>query len=177
MRVPTLYQFFRHQLQHGFVRRGITEPGAVDYISDMLTRFAETRAAYPLHDGAGRPLEHIVDMLEQRRRAQEPDRDRRDLTRERLIVRHIGEYTLFMSGVFRERVQRRGELAYFVSHGSNAYWRCADYEPSPNRRRTFRYLYQNFARISDALDGIRREQLPLSATANRTAMLSSFWRA
>jgi hypothetical protein len=176
MRVPTLYQFFRHQLQHAFARRGIAEPGAVDYISDMLARFAETRLVYAIQDSVGRPLEHIVDMLEQRRLSQVPERGRRDLARERLIVRHIGEYTLFMSGIFRERVQRRGELAYYVSHGSSAYWQCADYESSPSRRFTFRYLHHRFSDISDALDGIRREQLPLSVNPNRTAMLSALWR-
>lgn len=175
MRVPSLYQFFRHQLQHGFQAHGLKSgPPTVDYVSEVLTRFADTRAAYSLHDDDGRPLEHIVDMLAVWAQTQEQGRAR---THEGVIVRHIGEYTLFMSGLFRERVTARGELEYYVAQGRSAYWRSADYEINPARRQLFRRLYQDFAPISDILDYLRRVQFPLRATGTPHDPLAAYWRA
>lgn len=174
MRVPSLYQFFRHQLQHGFQAHGLKgAPPTVDYVSDMLARFAHTRTAYALHDDDGRPLEHIVDMLVAFARTEEQGRAR---TREGAIVRHIGEYTLFMSGLFRERVAARGELNYYVAQGRSAYWRSADYEINPARRQLFRRLYQDFAPISDILDYVRRVQFPVRTDAPHDP-LAAYWRA
>lgn len=175
MRVPSLYQFFRHQLQHGFQAHGLKSgPPTVDYVSEVLTRFADTRAAYSLHDDDGRPLEHIVDMLAVWAQTQEQGRAR---AHEGAIVRHIGEYTLFMSGLFRERVTARGELEYYVAQGRSAYWRSADYEINPARRQLFRRLYQDFAPISDILDYLRRVQFPLRATGTPHDPLAAYWRA
>lgn len=169
MRLPTLHQFFRHQLEQGFQARGLDKSEAVEYVSDVLTRFAQTRALYPLHDDTDRPLEHIVDMLQQ---AQEAG-SRAAI--ESTIVRHIGDYTLFMTGLFRERVEARGELDYYTAHGRTAFWRSADYELNPNRRRVYRQLYQDFEPISDILDWLRRVQFPLE---NRSENLfAAFWRA
>lgn len=169
MRLPTLHQFFRHQLEQGFQARGLEKSEAVEYVSEVLTRFAQTRALYPLHDDTGRPLEHIVDMLQQAQEAgarpaiQGP------------IVRHIGDYTLFMTGVFRERVEARGELDYYTAHGRSAFRQSADYELNPNRRRVYRQLYQDFEPISDLLDWLRRVRFPLADRPQN--LLAAFWRA
>jgi hypothetical protein len=171
MRLPSLYQFFRHQVGHGFHRHGITQPATVDYVSDILTRFAQVRQLYALRDASDRPLEYIVDMLETWHMAQggmgSPGRGR-------FILRHLGEYTLFMSGLFRDRLRRRGELDYYLAHGSSAYWRCADYEVNPRQRQVYWHLHQDFGRISGTLDNMRREQFPLPPSADN--MLTAFWR-
>lgn len=169
MRLPTLHQFFRHQLEQGFQAHGFDNGDAVEYVSDVLTRFAQSRALYPLHDETGRPLEHIVDMLQQ---AQEAGSR---AAVEGTIVRHIGDYTLFMTGLFRERVEARGELDYYTAHGRSAFWRSADYELNPNRRRIFRQLYQDFEPISDILDWLRRVQFPLQERPDD--LFAAFWRA
>lgn len=171
MRLPSLYQFFRHQVGHGFHRHGITEPATMDYVSDILTRFAQVRQLYALRDAGDRPLEHVVDMLESWQLAQDAPGSR---SRGRLILRHLGEYTLFMSGLFRDRLRRRGELGYYLAHGSSAYWRCADYEVNPRQRQVYWHLHQDFDRISSTLDNMRREQFPLPPSADN--VLTAFWR-
>jgi hypothetical protein len=169
MRLPSLYQFFRHQVSHGFHRHGIAEPATVDYVSDILARFAQVRHLYALEDSAGQPLEYIADMLEAWQQAHG-----KAAGRGRFILRHLGEYTLFMSGIFRERLMARGELGYYLAHGSSAYWRCADSEANPRQRQVYWNLHQDFGRISNTLDAMRRGQFPLTPSIDN--MLTAFWR-
>ncbi|MHB8622163.1 MAG: hypothetical protein ACYC9J_12205 [Sulfuricaulis sp.] len=173
-RLPSLYQFFRHQVNHGFHRHGIAEPATVDYVSDILTRFALTRQLYALHNGSGQRLEYIVDMLAAWHLAQGGENNVTSPARGRSIILHLGEYTLFMSGLFRERLKARGELDYYLAHGSSAYWRCADYELNPRQRQVYWHLHNDFGRISGTLDDMRREQLPLTASADN--VMAAFWR-
>lgn len=173
MRLPTLYQFFRHQVQHGFHAHGLADNATIDYVSDMLTRFAQTQALHAVRDADGRPIEYIVDLLA---RWQEIQAEERSWSRERLIARYLGEYTLFMSGLFRERLRRRGELEYYRAHGATGFWRSADYEANPVHKRTYRRLYRDFGPISDALDHLRRVQFPLPQTGGSDALLAAYWR-
>ena len=176
MRLPSLQQFFRHQLQQSFRAHGLSESGTIEYVSEVLARFAHARALQALRDADGRPLEYIVDMLASWQQAQDSPRGRRDRARECAVMRHIGDYTLFMSGLFRERLTARGELKYYVAHGRSAFWHSADYEPNPARRHTYRQLYQNFNPISDLLDYLRRVQLPLQGRASSENLLAAYWR-
>lgn len=176
MRPPSLQQFFRHQLQQGYRDHGLSEAGTIEYVSDMLARFAHSRAFHALRDADGRPLEYIVDMLASWQQAQSGLRGRRDLARERTVIRHIGDYTLFMSGLFRERLRARGELKYYVEHGRSAFWRSADFEPNPARRHTYHQLSENFNPISDLLNYLRRVQLPLSGRTASSDPLAAYWR-
>jgi hypothetical protein len=174
MRIPTLYQFFRHQLGSGFAARGLSEPATVDYVSDVLTRFAQTRSLYAIADKHGRALEHVVDFLAAA--FGDDDTQRTDRARQRSVLRHLGEYTLFMSGLFRERLKARGELNYYLAQGASAYAHCADVEPQSGRRAVFRRLHGNFTRVADSLDDIRRSRLPLSLSPTSDNMVVALWR-
>ena len=160
MLAPSLYQFFHRQVQHAFGARGLGEPETVDYVSDVLTRFAHTSALYALHDTDGTPLEYIAQMLLERQKA-EGEGGARDRSRQATITRHVGEYSLFMSGLFRERLQKAGRLNYYLDHGRSAYWQSADMEINPKRSQVFRRLYFELERVSRTLDYIRRVQFPL----------------
>lgn len=177
MRLPSLQQFFRHQLQQGFQARGLSEAGLLEYVSEVLARFAHTHLLYALRDAEGRPLEYIVDMLISWEEARDGGRAGRARAHERAIMRHIGDYTLFMSGLFRERLTARGELGYYVAHGRSAFQRSADYEVNPARRHTYRQLSENFSPISDHLDHLRNAQLPLRGRSASGNPLAAYWRA
>lgn len=177
MRLPSLQQFFRHQLQRGFQACGINPAaGTVEYVSDVLAQFAYAQVFHSVRDDEGRPLEYIVDMLSAWQQAQERGNGRGDPAREGAIMRYIGDYALFMSGLFRERVKARGELDYYVAHGRTAFWRSADYELNPERRKTYRHLYQDFSPISDMLDYLRRVQFPLEGRAGTDNLFAAYWR-
>jgi hypothetical protein len=172
MRIPTLYQFFRHQVSRGFAARGLNEPATIEYVSDVLARFAETRSLYGATDSQGQSLEYIVDFLS----AVRDDESRRDRARGRSLLRHLGEYTLFMSGLFRERLKARGELNYYMQQGTSAYAQCADIEPQQMQRQVFRRVQRDFVHIADTLDHMRERQFTLSLPANTDNMIKAFWR-
>lgn len=167
---PTLQQFFHRHIQHGFKRAGLDEPATVDYVSDLLTRFARTEALYPLRDDEERPLTTLVQFLVAQRAAQEEDRIHKIM-----VVRHLAEYTLFMSGFFRDRLRARGQLSYYADHGRTAFGQSADFEKNTGKARTYWRLQQNFARVAEALDEIRRGQLPLSPDTFDQP-LTALWR-
>lgn len=174
MRVPSLQQFFRHQIERGFQDGGLDEPETVEYVSEVLARFAETRNLYAVTDAAGRPLEYIVDFLTERQRAEGADGTRADYVRARRLLRHLGEYALFMTGLFRERLVCRGELRYYLAHGASAYWQCAEYEIHPSRRRLYRRLHTRFRPIADALNGMYRQPNPAERAMHHP--LAAFWQ-
>jgi hypothetical protein len=177
VRLPSLQQFFRHQLQQGFQACGRrAAAGTVEYVSEVLSQFAYMRFFQGVRDRDGRPFEYIVDLIAAWQDAQKGANGRRDIAREGAIVRYIGDYALFMSGLFRERVKSRGELNYYVAHGRNAFWRSADYEVNPARRQTYRHLYEQFSPISDTLDYLRRVQFPLQGRAGSDNLLAAYWR-
>ena len=176
MLVPGLYQFFHRQVQHGFGVHGVAEPAAVDYVSDVLTRFSHVRMLDVVRNASGEPVTNIAGMLAEWRRTQGWDDAPVNRPREALIVRHIGEYSLFMSGLFRERLAARGQLGYYLEQGRSAFWHSAYFESDPARIRLFRYLYGTFDRVSGALDHIRRVELPLSANSGPVSPLAALWR-
>ncbi len=168
---PTLYQFFHRHIQHGFRHAGLGEPETVAYVSDLLVRFARTDALYPLNDHEQRPLATLVQFLALQRAAQDEDR-----AREMIIVRHLAEYTLFMSGFFRERLRSRGQLSYYADHGRSAFGQTADLERNTGRARVYWRLQQDFARVAETLDHIRRRQLPLPSEGFGDRPLAALWR-
>ncbi len=63
MQIPGLYPFFRRHIQNGFGELGLTQPALVDYVSELLTRFARVSVLYPFNSADGRPLENIAGLL------------------------------------------------------------------------------------------------------------------
>jgi hypothetical protein len=177
MLVPGLYSFFRRHMQSTLREQGLDEPATVDYVSDILTRFAHTRALYLIQDAQGSPVETIAGLLAEWHRAQGWDDARPDKPREALVARHLGEFSLFMSGLFRDRLRSRGQLAYYISQGRGAFWRCAAYEHNPRKAQVFQGLYGNFDRVSGALDHFRRQRVLLNPPeGGNLSPLTALWR-
>ncbi|MHB1951317.1 MAG: hypothetical protein ACYCQK_07555 [Acidiferrobacteraceae bacterium] len=170
----TLYQFFHRHVERGFGRKGITEPATVDYVSDVLTRFAHTSALYPLDDGK-RSLDTVIQFLLEQQRARESQPP--DHSRQVMIMRHLGEYTLFMCGLFRERLQSNGQLRHYRDHGRTAFWQSADFEHNPRTAGVFRRLYFDFERVSNAIDYVRTHQFPMVPRGGPgEGPLTAIWR-
>src|SRR2546427_7590570 len=67
-----------------------------DYISKLLVEFTRTDHLYRIKSAKGEQLEAVVDLLYE----SEVTHGSRSFEREREVHRHIGDFTLFMAGLF-----------------------------------------------------------------------------
>jgi hypothetical protein len=77
---------------------GVADPPLLDYISKLLARFVHCDAIYKVRSLSGNRLDQVADML--------VEADARIGESKREVHRHIGDYTLFWTGVFPEAVRR-----------------------------------------------------------------------
>jgi hypothetical protein len=136
------------------------EPVA-DYLAALLARFARTDQLHPLRSAAGEPIETVVEMLLEVERAWDLADPRSDPFRERAIRQHIGDYTLFMTGIFREYVEHRASTGLYVREGKRAYQVVADFQRSALRpdARLFAGLAARFEGYASALAYMKRVYL------------------
>ena len=116
-----LPRFFERVTQRSFRDLAVDDPPAVGYLADLLTRFARSEALYVLRDVPPRRLDSVVGALLTIQRVwdwRSPDFHPES---ERALRRQIGDYTLFMTGVFREHVERLAVAGYYQDEGRRAY--------------------------------------------------------
>jgi hypothetical protein len=102
--VPTdhpLRRLFAGLTEQTFLTRlGIGDPNLVDYLSELLSRFVQMDAVYRLNSARGKRLEEVADMLLEAEALPPEGRTRRE------VYRHIGDFTLFWTGVYPEALGR-----------------------------------------------------------------------
>ena len=77
--------------------------------------------------------------------------------REVSVRRHIGDFTLFMTGLFRERVERAASIAYYIVEGKRAYRFVSEHaRASDDRDAPYRRLAEGFESYARVLDYTRR---------------------
>src|SRR5262245_17726353 len=79
---------------------GVADPPLIDYLSGLLSRFVHTDAIYKLRSSSGRRLEEVADMLMEVEAMPPEGRTSREMHR------HIGDFTLFWTGVYPEMLKR-----------------------------------------------------------------------
>jgi hypothetical protein len=86
-----------------------------DYVVNMLSEFCESEQLYKVRNSSGRPLSDVGEMLLETDPVYGPAPS---FDRERQVRKHIGDYTLFLSGMFPESINhyrlRRQRLENFV---------------------------------------------------------------
>lgn len=114
------YVLVRQALLEG----GIDEQETADYVASMLLAFGSSRRAYRIGDGSGREFSYLVDLVAEMERASARERF--------LLMVHLGDYSLWVSGLFphyvAERLRRRGAppLSYYEGMGASGYSMAAD---------------------------------------------------
>jgi hypothetical protein len=115
-----LRDFFAGVAEYAFeTRLGIADPALVDYLTDLLTRFIRFDALYPVRDPAGQRLGEVGAMLA------EAEARIGDARRE--VHRHIGDFTLFWTGVYPEALRRADSrtgdrFIDYCTQGKRAYY-------------------------------------------------------
>ncbi len=119
-----LHRWFATLVEISFQEElGIAEPPVLDYLTDLLTEFIHVERINLLRDGSGRKIEDVAAMLSEAELGlSTAPEDRR-----RLYHRHIGDFTLFWTGVYPEnlrRMQRRNsadDLIDYFDQGKRSY--------------------------------------------------------
>ena len=106
-----LRKLFRKALDFGFRENPADKPGVNTYIEEqILCEFIRTDNLYKIKDASGKPLEDIADLLAEgdvRLNAQ-------SFNREFEVHKHIGDYTLFMLGMFPLALARRSGREFIL---------------------------------------------------------------
>ncbi|HMP01791.1 MAG TPA: hypothetical protein PKD86_05640 [Gemmatales bacterium] len=146
--------------EHAFLcELGIGDPALTDYLAEMLCRFLHMDQIYRLRDATGRQLDEVASMLIEAEGLPPEGRTRRE------IHRHIGDFTLFWTGLFPEALQqhrRRSELDFFVDYcnqGKRSYLIAAAYDGEPYRDESpvLRRLSEEFELCALGLNKVRAE--------------------
>lgn len=155
------------------VELGIAEQPLIDYLVDMLLRFLRQEAIYRVRDTTGHRLTQVVDMVaEAEHREARPRRD---------IHRHIGDFTLFFSGLYPEHLprlqapDRKDYLVDYCGQGKRSYSIAASYaddDEAKDEARVLRLLSEEFELCSEGLHRVRRELNALPSLSVRSAALN-----
>ena len=147
--------FFHQSVRQSFWQLGIHDATVARYVADVLTDFARSENLYKVRTRNGRKVDSVVEMLTQ----QSPTlADESDVLRERSRRKYLGDYALFMSGIFRQHVEGRGSLDYYLQEGSRSYWTVSELDLSLYRTGYFLFqeLASKFEYYSGALDYLRK---------------------
>jgi len=92
-----LRRLFRNALEYGFTLNPTDKAEIADYIEEqILCEFIHMDRLYKIRDGEGRNLEDMADMLAEGDMLM----NAQSFDREFQVHKHIGDYTLFMLGMF-----------------------------------------------------------------------------
>jgi hypothetical protein len=98
-----LRRLFSELLYKHLIRAAqLDDPQISDYVGDLLVNFTHVDNLYRLRNSKGRRLEDVAEMLI----ASNPLLEGRSFEYERELRKHIGDYTLFLTGLFPEYVAK-----------------------------------------------------------------------
>ena len=147
----SLEGYFLQVVRQSFWQVGIYDATVAQYIAQVLADFALADNLYKMRGRGGRKIDSVVEMLAQ---APAVPADETDVLRQRMLRKYVGDYALFMSGVFRKYIDGKGSLDYYIQEGSRSYWTVSELDLALYR--TGYYLYQElstkFEYYSGALD-------------------------
>jgi hypothetical protein len=138
---------------------GLADPPLTDYLSELLSRFVSMDAVFRLRDAAGGRLEEVAAMLIEAEAMPPEGRTRRE------YHRHIGDFTLFWTGVYPEMLRklrsalRRDSFIDYCEQGKRSYYIASTFEDEPYRDQAavLRRLSEGFELVAYGLTQVRRE--------------------
>ena len=111
---------------------GIRDPQIVNYVAHLLADFCEVEQLFKIRSVSGKALTDVGEMLVESNPVFGPAPS---FDRERQVRKHIGDYTLFFTGMFPESINqfrlRRNRLESFVDWmkaGKESYYIVSKFE-------------------------------------------------
>jgi hypothetical protein len=172
-----LRNFFAELLEHRLIGTAqLSDTAVARYVADLLIQFCHVENLYRIRDSKGKALEDVGEMLI----ASNPLLEGRSFIYEREVRKHIGDYTLFLAGLFPEHVARihrqKARLDSFVDYlkaGKESYSVVAAFNQFEfkNEAPLYRRLSENFELCVFALNLVKqdleRQQTALYTQARR----------
>jgi len=154
----TIERFFGGLSEYIFeVKLGVVNVQLVDYVNDMLLRFVRVESLHRVRRDNGRPATEVFQML--------CEAEQRIGLARREVHRHIGDFTLFWSGMYPESLRRiqsdhsRDSFLDYCRQGKRAYAIAAEIEGGQDRPSSelLMQLSDEFEMCAYGLREIRRE--------------------
>lgn len=162
-----LRQFFGTLAEKTFTEKlGWADFNVSAYVSKLLVDFSRTDQLHRITNARGERVEALVDLLYE----SEITHDAGSLEREREVHQHIGDFTLFMAGLFPEYLTRiksagliyhKDFLVDYIKTGKRSYRMAAECRPASRAAEAhpspplFRTLSENFELCVAGLGFIR----------------------
>ncbi len=168
-RGESLDRLFAALTEHTFQSNlGIADPPLIDYLSNLLLRFLRTDALYHVRDVEGNCLRDVVDMLE--------EAEARQAKPQREAFRHIGDFTLFWTGVYPEALTKlqgkrsKDQLIDYCVQGKRSYFIASTFDDGPFQEEApvLRRLSEEFELCMAGLQQVRAGWENLSAEFDGT---------
>jgi hypothetical protein len=140
---------------------GIRNPGVCRYLADVLVEFTHRDHLFRVRDARGRRLEEVAEMLVEGDVALNAT----SFEREREVHKHIGDFTLFWTGVYPEMLRflrsslRKDHLLDYVEQGRKSYQIASTftYGEYAGEAPVLRQLSEEFETCMHGLHLVRRD--------------------
>lgn len=163
--------YFYILVRQVFRRSGIQDRILADYVAEVLAEFAQAERTRCVVPGQPKPLDYFFDMLAALQIADE---------RTGFFIRaHIGNYSLFFSGVFPDRIRFRAEqrgfpdLKYYEALGRTQFRAASDHRLARRYElaEIFDMLSQRFEATRRALNDIADRLFFINDSGNSSKFL------
>lgn len=151
-----LHRLFRGLTEHAFLTElGIGDPRLVGYVAGLLARFVPAENVFRLRDDQGRRLHEVTAMLAEAESAGDDDRRRE-------CHRHVGDFTLFWTGVYPESLSAlrstlsADHLINYQEQGKRSYYLASTYSDGDDAP-VLRRLSVEFELCAFGLSRVRKE--------------------
>ena len=158
-----LQQLFAAMVEHNYEEVGVRNAEIQTYVATLLTEFCESENIYKIKSADGRPIADVGEMLLESDPVYGPAPS---FDRERQVRKHIGDYSLFFTGMFPEslnwprlRRSRLESLVDFVKAGKESYYIVSKFEHFEYAKVAplFRSMSQEFERLVYGLNQVKNE--------------------
>ncbi len=152
-----LHRLFRGLTETTFMAElGIGDPTLVGYVAELLASFVPSESVWRIRDQHGQPLAQVTRMVAEAEAAG-------DEKRRSECHRHVGDYTLFWTGVYPEALARlQGAtspdcLISYQQQGKRSYYLASTLTAAGDHRPVLRRLSDQFELCAFGLSRVRRE--------------------
>lgn len=147
-----LERFFQQAVRNSYEGKlGLNDPDMTGYVAQILCEFSDAENLYCVRDETGRPVQELAEMIS----ASDPvNGSASSFDAERALRKHIGDYALFVAGMYPEAAgssrrlrHRYPSLSDLIRAGKESYFIVSQFN-------LFEYEQEAplFARLSDRFE-------------------------